>query len=1069
MRNVLAGTSLSTLLLIAPLSPALAETVISTATTAPIATGTGNDDIRITNTGSVRPTSGAAVTINSNDSVTNQGVIGIAGANNASGILANPNLTGNIVNTGTITIDENFTPTDTDTDGDLDGPFAQGTGRFGIHVLGGGTFTGNVTNGGPITVEGNASAGIAIDSALIGSVTNTGNINVLGDNSVALRAVDVSGNVTLSGGTITAQGANAVGVSLGDVGGALVIQNTINVTGYRHPTPPADVTKLDADDLLQGGPAVVVSGDVGGGILFDARPADNSTTDTDEDDDGVPDADESTAAVTSVGAAAAVQIGSATRDIAIGAVASSTAGHGLVVKGTITGNGVYTGVNANGIVVGGLGRAVDLAGGMTIVGTVQTRATGASATSIRVGSGTSAPQIVVSGTVNAEGGGTATTSAQAIAIDAGATVTSLTNSGTIVAARLGDAGTAAGIVDRSGTLALIENSGFIGVVDVAGLGVNGIAFDLSSNAAGATVRQIAAATGRPAPSINGTMLFGAGNDVLNVAAGTVRGNATFGAGNNQLALSGDSRMTGSATFGAGGDSVTLGGTSSLLGNLNFGGGADTFALSGTSVFRGQLSGGSGLAVSVGTGSTLGVTNTGTVALASLDAAAGSTIGVTIATGGATTLYDIAGAASFGTGSEVEVDFVNVGNVEGTYTFLQAGTLTGGGNVVATGADLPFLFEGDVVQTDPNELSIVVRLRSAEELGLNRSESEILRAALGAADSEADFTRLFLGINDNGSLTDTLQQLLPEHSGGAFESVTKGSRLIAGILSDPRAPILDRGDFGVWLQQVAWGTSKSVGATSSYDLTGWGASGGLEYHLGAIGNLGVSLAYLSGKDSKGDNELISSQYEGGVYWRGGSGPLRGFARATAARINFDGTRTLTTDIGGTAFTRSAEGDWTGRLFSAMAGVSYEARMGKLSLRPSASVEHFKLTEKGYSEIDGGDAFNLTVGKRSSDETAVNGLLTIGYDLLSVDPESAWLRVELEGGRRQIISGSLGKTSAAFAGGNPFTLTPEDRTSGFRGALRLIGGGPSISVVGEVNAEQQQGKASVGGRLGVQFAH
>lgn len=42
--------------------------------------------------------------------------------------------------------------------------------------------------------------------------------------------------------------------------------------------------------LLQDGPAVSVAGDVGGGILFDARPAGNSTTDTDEDDDGILDA-----------------------------------------------------------------------------------------------------------------------------------------------------------------------------------------------------------------------------------------------------------------------------------------------------------------------------------------------------------------------------------------------------------------------------------------------------------------------------------------------------------------------------------------------------------------------------------------------------------------------------------------------------------------------------------------------------------------------------------------------------------------------------------------------------------
>ena len=298
MRLLLATTGLGAIAAGLSAVPAQAETVISTAITTPVATGTANDDIRISSTGSVKPTSGAAVTINSNDSVKNEGLIQITGSNGTTGILANTNLSGTINNTGTITLDEDFTPTDTDSDGDIDGPFAQGTGRFGIHVLGGGTFTGNVLNSGAINIEGNQSAAIAIDSALAGSLTQSaGAILVLGNDSVGIRAADVSGSVTLSGGGISVKGQNAIAVNLtGDIGGALVIQNGITATGYRATTAPADVTKLDADDLLQGGPAVVVAGDVAGGILLDVRPADLDPADTDEDNDGVADASESNGA-----------------------------------------------------------------------------------------------------------------------------------------------------------------------------------------------------------------------------------------------------------------------------------------------------------------------------------------------------------------------------------------------------------------------------------------------------------------------------------------------------------------------------------------------------------------------------------------------------------------------------------------------------------------------------------------------------------------------------------------------------------------------------------------------------
>ena len=333
-------------------------------------------DIHITSTGSVKPAGGAAVTIDSNNSVKNEGTIAIQGANGATGILANTNLAGGITNSGTITIDENYTPTDTDSDGDIDGPFAQGSNRFGIHVLGGGTFTGDILNSGTITVEGNESAGIAIDSALDGSLTSTGKVSVLGDNSVGIRAAAVSGDVTIgSGSSTTVQGQNSIGVLLGgDIGGALVIQGTVSSTGYRSTTAPADVSKLDSDDLLQGGSAVVISGSVAGGILLDAKPVDTDPNQTDEDHDGIPDANETTASVTTFGSAPALAIGSATQDITIGAVQSSTYGHGLVIKGSVSGQGVYNGVGATGISIGGTGHEVNVAGGMSIFGTVSATA-----------------------------------------------------------------------------------------------------------------------------------------------------------------------------------------------------------------------------------------------------------------------------------------------------------------------------------------------------------------------------------------------------------------------------------------------------------------------------------------------------------------------------------------------------------------------------------------------------------------------------------------------------------------------------------------------------------------------
>ena len=1069
MRSLFATTALGAVAVALISSPAAAETVISTAVTTPVATGTANDDLRISTSGSVKPTSGIAVTINSNDSVTNQGTIAIQGANGAKGILANPGLAGNITNSGTITIDENYTATDSDGDSDLDGPFAQGSNRFGIHVAGGGTFTGNIRNAGTITVEGNQSAGIAVDSALNGSLTHaSGTIMVIGDNSVGIRADDVSGNVRLTNGSIGVQGQNSVGVQLnGDIGGALVIQNSILTTGYRYTTSPADPSKLDNDDLLQGGGAVIVSGDVAGGILFDARPANSSTTDTDEDDDGVLDDQEGTADIISYGSAAAVRIGSAEKDTVIGAVASSTGGHGIVLKGTVGGSGVYKGVSATGMAIGGTGHSVDVAGGMTVIGTLAAQSVEADATALRIGAGASVPVVNVTGTVRARGAGTATTSAQAILIEAGANVTTIRNSGTIEAALAGTDGTAAAIVDKSGTVSLIENSGALGVGDAAALGDKAIAFDVSANAGGVTVRQLVAAADRPVPAIRGNMLFGGGSDIFEVADGTVSGKASFGGGDNRLSLSGDAAMTGPVAFGGGADTVQLAGTSSLIGDINFGGGADSLTLGGTSVFRGGLSGASGLAVNVGAGSELHVTNTAQVDLASLTTGTGATLGVSIGNGAAT-LYNVAGTASLGADTSVAVNLTTLGGVAGTYKIIDAGTLTGAAGLQTDQADLPFLYASSLSTGTPGEVSLVIRTKTADELGLNGSEGSILGSVIGSADQDAELAAVFLGAEDQASLRATLQQMLPEHAGGAFETVTKGSRLTAGILAAPAPASVAGSKSSFWAQQVAWGSSKSIGSTASYDLTGWGAAVGFERGIGPAGAAGISAAYLTGTDSWGNNELMSKQVEGSVYWRGSFGPVHGFARAGAAIINFDGMRVFTGTVGDSTVTRTAEGDWDGRLYSAVAGLSHLTRMGRFSLRPSAVIEHYSLTEKGYTESGGGEAFDLTVRKRTSDETAATAMIGLGYDLLSLEADQAWMRVELEGGRREILSGSLGQTVASYGSDDPFTLTPEERTSGWRAAFRAMGGGTGISVSGEVNGEEQQGEASIGARVGVQIA-
>lgn len=1066
MRVLLASTCLTPIALLFAM-PAAAQTTITTARTTPVTTSTVNSgapsDVTITSAGSVTVTSGTAVSLDSNNKVINQGTVQITNADNATGIGAVAGGSGSIENSGKIIVDETYTPTDTDNDGDLDGPFASGTNRAGIRTLG--AFTGSITNlaAGTITVEGNDSFGIVLGGPLTGNLSTDGTIKVIGDRSVGVRTGDVTGAVRIAG-TVTAQGLGASAVQInGNVSGALTLQGTISSTGYRYTTAPTDVSKLDADDLLQGGPAVSITGNVAGGVIV-AIPPTISTTNPDVDADGIPDASEGSGAITSYGSAAAIQIGAAGNSVTLGPVANS-AGFGLIIDGTATGTGVYTGVGGNGVVIGGLGGAVTVTNGMRVNGSVAATALNANATALRIGSGASVPVIQVGGTVTASGATAAGQTARAIVVDAGASVGTIRNSGSIKASSGADGG-AIGIVDLSGGVTLVENSGAISATGATANSGRNVAIDLSANTSGATINQTVVTTAT-APSIVGDVKFGSGSDTLNLADGSMTGNALFGAGANKLTLSGDATMTGNAVFGAGADTMSLAGTSVFKGTADFGGGADTLTLTGTSVFSGTLANAGNLAVTV-TGGTFGVSGTGTTAIGSLSVGATGALGVTIdTTTNTATKYVVAGNASFVTGSTLAITVNGLITTTNNFTVVSAGSITGAGNLTASSVTLPYLYKSGIATGGPaNEITISISRKTATELGLNRSGASAYDAIYAALGTDAKVAGALLNITNADAFKSTIRSMLPDHAGGAFEAVTSGSRALGRMLTDGGAPFSDQGNWGYWIEQVAFGRAKSIGNTASYDVNGWGTSGGAEYKT-KLGNFGLALAYIHGndEDNGSDNVVSSDQYELAAYWRGEWAGLRPFARVSAAKVDFAGTRQFTGASGTEAVSRTADGKWGGKLYSATGGASYEGAVGRLTFRPIVSLDYYRLTEDAYTETGGGTAFNLIVDKRVSDELAGNASLAVGLAFGS--KEDGWFHAEVEGGRRQILSGDLGATTAKFAGGQSFTLVPDARTSGWIGRVRASGGSEGFRLGAEVGGEEQQGRAAISLRATLQL--
>ncbi|HEY0629399.1 MAG TPA: autotransporter domain-containing protein [Sphingomicrobium sp.] len=1047
--------------LVALAVPAAAETTISTTVNGPVRTSTVKtgglpDDILINSTGIVNGTAGGGVIIDSNHKLNNQGAIQIGGINNVAGVDVVAGVSSGITLSGKITVDESFTPTDADNDGDLDGPFATGSNRFGIRTNG--AMTGNILIGstGAITVEGNDSFGIRLGGPLTGSFSTDGKINVLGSNTVGTQLADVSGNVRLAG-EITAQGQNAIAVrSTGNVGGAMTLQGKIAASGYRYTTAPTDPSKLDADDLLQGGPAVSIEGSVAKGIIVAVPPKDNSTTDNDEDDDGIEDSKEGAGQILSYGSAAALRIGSAGA-ITVGATEGTGTGFGLIIDGSVSGSGVYTGVDGNGLQIGGLGGTVNIANGIGVTGTVSAQSLDRAATAVRLGAGATTPELRNAGKITAVSGNADQSLATAIDIGAGANLPVLRNSGEIKATT-GEKGTAVAIIDRSGTLNLIENSGTIAGSGAAATSSRNVAIDLSANATGATIKQTVVAANFPAPSITGDIKFGTGSDTLDIADGKLAGNVSFGTGANKFLLSGDAIANGKLTFGGGNDVVTTSGTSVFNGTVDFGGGADVLTIGGTS-FSGELLNSSGLAVSVNKG-TFGVVKTANIA--SLNVTEGGTLAVTLdKTAGQSSLLNVSGTASFAANSKLQLNVANVAQAEGHFIVINAGTLTGGSNLTTNTDFLPFLYKGSL-SVSGNQVAVDITRKSATDLGLNRSESAAYAAIYEAIGTDEDIGGSFLGIRGQEEFIGTLRQMLPDHAGGTFEAVTMGDRTAARALIDPAAPYKDEGGLSVAFNQIAWGSSKSVGNTAGYEIGGWGATGGAEIATG-FGRFGVTLGYLWGKDDDKatDNTVNANQYSIAAHWRLQKGGLQVVARGSYSFISFKGKRFFESDAGEETVERTIKANWDGSLFSASLNASHELWAGSFYIRPTAGVEYYRLSEDGYEEKGGGSALDLIVDERESDEVAVNALLAAGFETGGRRDEG-YFRLEAEAGRRQIVGGSLGKTSAHFEDGDTFELDPEDRQSGWVGRIRGIGGSAGFRIAGEVGAEEREDKVGLSAR-------
>lgn len=1010
MRNLLAAAAALAPLMVA--TGVQAEVVISTARTTPIqtsnATGSAADNIRLASGGAINLTSGSAIVVNSNNTLTLDAGSSITmdkAADGAVGVLVNGGVATTLRVSGSITVlDSIESYPDTDSDGDIDGPWATGSGRYGVRLAGPGGVVGDVLLQGDssIRVEGNDSYGVAIDTALTGNVSAFGTLTTFGDRSTALSVTGpVSGNV-LQDGSLRANGEGAVGVSVsGDVGGRLSIQGAVTSTGYRYTALGGDtfVGKLDADDLLQGGSAISVAGSIGGGVILDAPPESNGTN-TDVDGDGRPDAGEGLATIFTYGAAPAVVVGSTARDITLGVVGAGDLNYGFINKGSVTGSGVYDGINATGVRFGiDGGQSVTIQGGVRNEGTIAALSNGGSATGMRFSDGAVAPVLYNSGFITAGAAAKTGSAVSSILVDSGASLTSLVNDGTILTTGSGGVGALTAVRDLSGTLTSVTNNGVIQAnltSNEAGDPITGTstAFDLSANTSGVTLRQIGIQSDEDneeddtdgdgivdseEPSIFGAIKLGSGADLVDVQNGLVIGDISFGAGADQL------RITGGASV--------IGALSDADGLLN---------------------------IDIQNG-TLQARQAGQLNVSGLNVGADGNLIVAFDPNQATSGgFKVNGAATIADGAGLGVRFTTLLQQPGRFTLIDADTLSAGNFDQSLIADnSPYLYVVNAgTDLAQGQIYVDARRRNAAEADMISAEAGAFDAFYAGVGANSALASAFLSATDRESFFDLYEQMLPDHSGGPLTSLATGVDAVTRALTGRNASAAE-GETSAWVQEINFYADKDKTDTYGYRSEGFGMAGGVERGTG-LGAIGVSLAFTSSDiqdpEAEAEEVLSANLIELGLYWRAQGGSWTTWARAAGGYATFEANRSL---VGDGLYLRNTS-EWNGFTLALAGGASYEKSFGRFSVRPEVYAEYFSLSEDARVESGGGDGFDLEIDERDGHIFSSVAAVNFGYGFGT----NGWIRPELRLGWRQNISVEAGDTIGRYVSGGPdFVLTPE----------------------------------------------
>jgi hypothetical protein len=331
-----------------------------------------------------------------------------------------------------------------------------------------------------------------------------------------------------------------------------------------------------------------------------------------------------------------------------------------------------------------------------------------------------------------------------------------------------------------------------------------------------------------------------------------------------------------------------------------------------------------------------------------------------------------GMAGFHSNATVSFSSMAFLGSDGAYPLLRAsqGIELNGQNLDEVVAfNSPFLFDSSFVianDGDIDTLSLVLQRKSVTDLGLTGNAAAVFEPALTAAGQDNIFGQGLLGITDEAGVEQSLNSLIPNVGVGARALYIAVTNSITGPVGRRQRSLIaaPERDLRFWGQQFYQDLNAGSTATSpSFFGSGMGISVGMEWGQTPTVRYGTSYTYFAGQVTESGSQITKENIAlslASVYasWRSNN-----FFVTPQANIGYASYKNRRRVVAG-PITRRPFSNWNTFITTGGVTSGFMADLGAFEIVPHISIDGLYAHDNAYTERLGGDGVNLSVGSRTT---------------------------------------------------------------------------------------------------------